>query len=41
MTNLAQDNIINDGHKYGVKGTLIKSDLTPDQFLDKVKEYLG
>ncbi len=41
MTNLAQDNILNDGAQYGVRGALTKSDLTPDQFLEKVKEYLG
>jgi two-component system sensor histidine kinase and response regulator WspE len=40
MTNLAQDNTVNHGKDFGVEGYLIKSDLTPDQFLKKIRELL-
>ena len=40
MTNLAQENVVNNGDKLGVDGYLIKSDLTPDQFLKKVSALL-
>ena len=40
MTNLGQENIVKNGKDYGVDGYLIKSDLTPEQFLKKVAEYL-
>lgn len=38
MTNLAQERIVRNGEDYGVSGYMIKSDLTPEQFLNKVKE---
>lgn len=40
MTNLAEDNTVKNGESLGVEGYLIKSDLTPDIFLKKVREYL-
>lgn len=41
LTNLAQDPIINDALKNGAKAYLIKSDLNPDQLLEKIKVYLS
>lgn len=41
LTNLAQDPIINDALKKGAKAYLIKSDLNPDQLLEKIKLYLS
>lgn len=40
MTNLSHDGILNEGKKIGASGVLIKSDLNPDQFLQKVKQIL-
>lgn len=40
MTNLGQENIVKNGRNYGVEDYLIKSDLTPDQFLHKISKYL-
>ncbi|MDP3982467.1 MAG: response regulator [bacterium] len=36
MTNLGEDKTLNEGKKLGVESHLTKSDLTPDQFLEKV-----
>lgn len=41
LTNLAQDPIINDALKKGAEAYLIKSDLNPDQLLEKIKLYLS
>lgn len=41
LTNMGQESIIKNGHDYGVVGYLIKSALTPDQFLSEVKKYLS
>ena len=40
MTNLGEDKTLSEGKKMGVEDHLIKSDLTPDQFLEKVTEAL-
>lgn len=40
MTNLAQENLLNETKEYGVSDVLIKSDFTPDSFLAKVKSLL-
>jgi len=40
MTNLGEDKTLNGGKKLGVESHLIKSDLTPDQFLEKVAAAL-
>jgi len=36
MTNLGEDKTLSEGKKLGVESHLIKSDLTPDQFLEKI-----
>lgn len=41
LTNLSKDLSISKGISIGIDGYLIKSDLTPGQFLEKVKEFLG
>ena len=40
LTNLSMDLSISRGIALGVQGYLIKSDLTPGEFTEKVKEYL-
>lgn len=40
MTNLSHDGILAEGKDLGVKNVIIKSDLTPDEFLQKVKKML-
>ncbi|OGK21970.1 hypothetical protein A3C23_00355 [Candidatus Roizmanbacteria bacterium RIFCSPHIGHO2_02_FULL_37_13b] len=41
LTNLAHDPVILEATSLGAKTYLIKADITPDQLLVKVKEYLG
>lgn len=40
LTNLSMDLSISRGIALGIQGYLIKSDLTPGEFTEKVKEYL-
>lgn len=40
LTNLAQDPIIAEATQLGAKSYIIKADITPDQLIEKVKEYL-
>lgn len=40
MTNLSQDSLINHREELGVSGYIIKSDVTPDEFLEKVHQYI-
>jgi CheY-like chemotaxis protein len=40
LTNLAQDPIVQEALHLGVKSYLIKADITPDQLIEKVKEYV-
>ena len=41
LTNLAHDPVIQEAASLGAKTYLIKADITPDQLLAKVKEYLA
>lgn len=41
LTNLAHDPVLKEATELGAKTYLIKADMTPDQLLSKVKEYLG
>lgn len=41
LTNLAQDPIVKEALELGAKSYVIKADITPDQLLEKVKEYLN
>jgi len=40
LTNLAHDPVIQEALQKGAAGYLIKTDITPDILLEKVKEYL-
>ncbi len=40
LTNLSQDLVISKAKEYGVRGYMVKSDLTPPQILAEVKGYL-
>jgi CheY-like chemotaxis protein len=40
LTNLAHDPVIKEALSKGAASYLIKADLTPDQVVEKVKEYL-
>ena len=40
LTNLSHDPIIKDALSKGANGYLIKSDLTPEMFVKKVREFL-
>lgn len=40
LTNLGQENIIAEAISMGVRGYIIKSDVTPDKILSEVKYYL-
>jgi len=40
LTNLAHGPVLEEAQQYGAKDYLIKADLTPDQVVKKVKEYL-
>lgn len=40
LTNLSQDIIISKAVAYGVKGYMVKSDLTPPQIIEEVKGHL-
>lgn len=41
LTNLAHDPVIKEGMSLGAKAYLIKSDLNPDELVEKVKQFLG
>ena len=40
MSNLDQNNLTEEGSVFGINDILIKSDLAPNEFLEKVKEFL-
>lgn len=40
LTNLGKNGYIDRANKLGIKGYIIKSDITPDKFIDVVKSYL-
>ncbi len=40
LTNLSQDLVISKAVGYGISGYMVKSDLTPDQIVKEVKDYL-
>ncbi|KXK10240.1 MAG: Transcriptional regulatory protein SrrA [Microgenomates bacterium OLB23] len=40
LTNLAHDPVMKEALGLGAKAYLIKADMTPDQLVEKVKEYL-
>lgn len=40
LTNLAQDPIVQEALQLGASSYIIKADITPDQLLEKMKEYL-
>ena len=40
LTNLGQDSVIAHAVTLGVRGYIIKSDVTPDKILKEVKDYL-
>ena len=40
MTNLSHETLFEEGKKLGVKGVIIKSELTPDQFVNQVETFL-
>ena len=40
LTNLSHGPVIDEGLKLGADDYLIKADITPDQLIEKVKEYL-
>lgn len=40
LTNLAQDPIVSEALTLGAKSYIIKADITPDQLLEKVKNFL-
>ncbi len=40
LTNLSQDLVISKAIDYGVRGYMVKSDLTPPEILAEVKSYL-
>lgn len=40
LTNLAHDPVMKEGKSLGALAYLIKADMTPDQLVEKVKEYL-
>jgi len=40
LTNLGQENVIAEAISMGVRGYIIKSDVTPDKILSEVKYYL-
>ncbi|KKS95883.1 MAG: Fis family transcriptional regulator [Candidatus Gottesmanbacteria bacterium GW2011_GWA2_43_14] len=41
LTNLGQDTVIAEAISFGVRGYIIKSDVTPDKILSEVKYYLA
>ncbi|OGK51995.1 hypothetical protein A2966_04300 [Candidatus Roizmanbacteria bacterium RIFCSPLOWO2_01_FULL_41_22] len=40
LSNLGQETIVSHGKFLGVKGHLVKTDLTPQEFINEVKKYL-
>lgn len=40
LTNLAHDSVIKEGTELGASAYLIKSDLNPDQLVEKVKSFI-
>lgn len=40
LTNLSQDLVISKAKEYGVRGYMVKSDLTPPEILTEIKGYL-
>ena len=40
LTNLAHDPVMKEGKSLGALAYLIKADLTPDQLVEKVREYI-
>lgn len=41
LTNLAHESVINQAKSLGAKNFLVKSDLNPDQLVEKVKGFLA
>ncbi len=41
LTNLAHDPVLQEATALGATAYLIKADMTPDQLLAKIKEYLA
>lgn len=41
LTNLGQDSVIGEAVSLGVRGYIIKSEVTPDKILKEVKDYLS
>lgn len=41
LSNLGQESVIEEGHRLGAKGYLIKSTLNPDQVVKEVKNFLA
>jgi CheY-like chemotaxis protein len=41
MTNLGKEAIVEDERRFGVKGTITKSDVNPEEFLAEVERYLS
>jgi DNA-binding response OmpR family regulator len=41
MTNLAEESLIKQAKGLGVDQVMVKSDITPDEFVEKVRGYLG
>jgi DNA-binding response OmpR family regulator len=41
LSNLGQESVIEEGHRLGAKGYLIKSTLNPDQMVREVKNFLA
>src|SRR3989344_6331465 len=41
LTNLGQDTVIGEAVSLGVRGYIIKSEVTPDKILKEVKDYLS
>lgn len=41
LTNLAHDPVIQQGIEFGATSYIIKSDITPDQLVERVKTFLG
>ena len=40
LTNLSQELIISKAMGYGIAGYIVKSDVTPDQIVKEIKDYL-
>ncbi|KKS81670.1 MAG: Sigma-54 dependent DNA-binding response regulator [Candidatus Wolfebacteria bacterium GW2011_GWC1_43_10] len=41
LTNLAHEPVVEEALKHGAAGFLVKSDLTPQQFVEQAQQFLG